>query len=247
MQTPWLVLDPNVHGGVFLAGDLNGVMGAILSNHLGSTRPSYAVNGMIYPRETAPNTVKLYYFDGGADIEIGTINTSANTFTPAGVSSGVPTATLFPFAGSTVPSGFLLCNGQAVSRITFAALFTAIGTTYGSGDGSSTFNLPDIRGRVVAGRDQMGAGAAAGRLTSATMTSADGIGGNGGVEQVTLSLSQMPAHQHNFTVRAATGPASTAAQGNGGASATGATTSRGGSAPHPNVQPTIVMNYIIKT
>lgn len=58
--------------------------------------------------------------------------------------TGVPTGTILPFAGETIPSGFLACNGAAVSRTTYAALFSAIGTTYGSGNGSSTFNVPQI-------------------------------------------------------------------------------------------------------
>ena len=56
----------------------------------------------------------------------------------------IPTGTILPFAGSTIPSGFLACNGAAVSRTTYSALFSAIGTTYGGGDGSSTFNVPQI-------------------------------------------------------------------------------------------------------
>ena len=71
--------------------------------------------------------------------------------------TALPTGTLAPFAGSTAPTGFLLCQGQAVSRTTYAALFAAIGTTYGAGDGSTTFNLPDGRGRALIGavREQL--------------------------------------------------------------------------------------------
>ena len=60
------------------------------------------------------------------------------------VGNDIPTGTILPFAGGTIPSGFLACNGAAVSRTTYAALFSAIGTTYGSGNGSSTFNVPQI-------------------------------------------------------------------------------------------------------
>ena len=65
----------------------------------------------------------------------------------------VPTGTVLAFAGSSAPSGFLLCDGRAVSRTTYTSLFSVIGTTYGSGDGSTTFNLPDMRGRVAVGSD----------------------------------------------------------------------------------------------
>lgn len=75
---------------------------------------------------------------------------------------GIP-GLVFPFAGSAVPAGMLLCGGQAVSRATYAALFAVIGTTYGSGDGSTTFNVPDLRGEFVRGLDA-GRGVDAGRL-----------------------------------------------------------------------------------
>ena len=60
----------------------------------------------------------------------------------------LPTGVVVPFAGATAPDGYLLCYGQAVSRSTYSDLFAAIGTTYGAGDGSTTFNLPDLRGRL---------------------------------------------------------------------------------------------------
>jgi len=68
-----------------------------------------------------------------------------------GAEPALPIASVLPFAGSTPPSGWLLCNGAAVSRTTYADLFAAVGTTYGVGDGSTTFNLPDLRGRMVLG------------------------------------------------------------------------------------------------
>lgn len=63
----------------------------------------------------------------------------------------LPAGTMIPFAGNVVPEGFLICNGAAVSRTTYASLFAAIGTLYGTGDGSTTFNLPDARDRVLQG------------------------------------------------------------------------------------------------
>ena len=63
----------------------------------------------------------------------------------------LPAGTIIPFAGNVVPEGFLICNGAAVSRTTYASLFAAIGTLYGTGDGSTTFNLPDARDRVLQG------------------------------------------------------------------------------------------------
>ncbi len=67
------------------------------------------------------------------------------------IANGVPAGTVFTFASTTVPSGYLECNGAAVSRSTYATLFAAISTTFGVGDGSATFNLPDLRGQFVRG------------------------------------------------------------------------------------------------
>lgn len=79
------------------------------------------------------------------------------------VTGGVPTGAVLSFAMSTAPTGFLACNGSAVSRSTYAALFAAIGTTYGAGDGSTTFNLPDLRGEFIRGFDN-GRGVDSGRV-----------------------------------------------------------------------------------
>ena len=78
----------------------------------------------------------------------------------------MPTGMVVPYAGAAAPDGWLLCQGQAVSRTTYAQLFSVIGTTYGSGDGSTTFNLPDMRGRVAVGSDA-NLGAKAGAKTHA--------------------------------------------------------------------------------
>lgn len=80
--------------------------------------------------------------------------------------TGVPVGAMVPYGGTTPPSGWLLCYGQAVSRTTYAALFAALGTAYGAGDGSTTFNLPDKRGRISVGLDNMG-GSAANNVTNA--------------------------------------------------------------------------------
>ena len=110
----------------------------------------------------------------------------------------VPAGVVVPFAGATSPSGWLLCHGQAVSRTDYGALFTAIGTTYGTGDGSTTFNLPDLRGRVVAGLDNMG-GSAASRLTSTTITGGgDNLGEVGGAQTHTHGSSTMTAAMNLF-------------------------------------------------
>jgi microcystin-dependent protein len=99
----------------------------------------------------------------------------------------LPTSGFIGFtAAAAAPSGWLLCNGQAVSRTTFLPLFNAIGIFYGGGDGVTTFNVPDLRGRVVAGID-----GGVGRLTTATMSS-QSLGGVGGGETETLTALQVP-------------------------------------------------------
>lgn len=108
--------------------------------------------------------------------------------------SGVPIGSVMSYAGSSAPSGWLLMYGQAISRTTYADLFSVLGTVYGSGDGSTTFNLPDLRGRVVAGKDNMG-GSSSNRLTSPI--NGDGLGNSGGSQSHTLSISEMPSHNHS--------------------------------------------------
>jgi microcystin-dependent protein len=94
--------------------------------------------------------------------------TTAFVQTAVGALVTIPSGMLAPFAGTSAPTGWFLCDGQAVSRSTYANLFAVIGTTYGAGDGNAssgtTFNVPDLRGRTIAGQDDMG-GAAASRLT----------------------------------------------------------------------------------
>jgi microcystin-dependent protein len=137
------------------------------------------------------------------------------------------------YAGSTAPTGWLLCYGQNVSRTTYAALFAKIGTTFGAGDGSTTFGIPDLRGRVTVGKDNMG-GSAAGRMTGSSGLSPNGtvLGSTGGQENNTLTRTQLP------TDAIAAGGAF-ADQG-----ATGST-GRGGGGSHNNVQPSIILNKII--
>lgn len=97
----------------------------------------------------------------------------------------VPTGTILDFAGPNAPPGYLVCNGQAVSRTTYAALFGAIGGYWGAGDGSTTFNVPDLRRRNTI---HAGGTAAAGPLTT--------LGSLGGAETVALGATHLPSHTH---------------------------------------------------
>lgn len=115
-------------------------------------------------------------------------------FTSGGLQGSLPIGTVIDFAGSTTPALFLLCYGQNVSRTTYATLFAIIGTTYGSGDGVTTFGLPDLRGRLLFGKDDMG-GVAAARLTTAFYGADPAILGQpGGTQSKTLVLGNLPAY-----------------------------------------------------
>lgn len=168
----------------------------------------------------------------------------------------LPVGALLPAALSSAPTGFLLCDGSAVSRTTYAALFAAIATAYGAGNGSTTFNVPDLRGRVPVGVD-----GSAGRLSAN-----DELGKAAGEEKHTLAAGEMPAHAHgvndpghahlvdvaNFNAWSANGPQETTVHVPNGlathASLTGISIqSAGGGGAHNNMQPYQVVNYLIKT
>ena len=91
------------------------------------------------------------------------------------VGSVTPTGTVSPFVGTTAPTGHLSCDGSVVSRTTYSALFAVIGTSHGEGDGSTTFHLPDYRGRFLRGTDE-----SAGRDPDAGSRTAANTGGNSG-------------------------------------------------------------------
>jgi len=162
--------------------------------------------------------------------------------------TGVPSGVIMPYAGSSEPTGWLLCSGNAVSRTTYSSLYSAIGTTYGSGDGVNTFNLPDLRGRVVAGRDDMG-GTAALRVTASGSNANSGIAGttlgaNGGTQTHILTTAQLPT----FNIRSTTSTTNPAFGDNTPLPvADDINTTVGENYPHQNMQPTMILNYIIKT
>ena len=112
--------------------------------------------------------------------------------------AGVPSGSVFCMAVATVPSGYLECNGAAVSRTTYAALFAIIGTAYGTGNGSSTFNLPDLRGEFVRGFDN-GRGVDNGRSIASSQSSQFGQH-NHNVSASSSSSVSDPGHQHSMSV-----------------------------------------------
>ena len=110
---------------------------------------------------------------------------------------GIPTATIVPWSSASVPTGFLECNGQAVSRSTYSALFAIVGTTYGAGDGSSTFGVPDLQDNVAVGKSNNKALASTGGAN--TVTSTGNVGGS--TANATLSEAQLASHTHSYTTR----------------------------------------------
>jgi microcystin-dependent protein len=107
----------------------------------------------------------------------------------------IGTIVLWTSAGTTPPVGTMFCNGAAISRTTYSALFALIGVTFGSGDGSTTFNIPDLRGRVPAGRDDMG-GSAAGRMNATGGVTGTAVGATGGAQAKVLATGELPPHSH---------------------------------------------------
>lgn len=196
--------------------------------------------------------------------------TDGNLMTILGAGSAqglIPAGVVVDFAGSVEPDGWLFPYGQAVSRTTYARLFTALGTTYGAGDGSTTFNLPDYRGRVGIGKDNMG-GSAAGRVTATYFgTAATTLGNVGGSESHTLTTAQLAAHSHGVTDPGHTHVdqnnswnasqmtpggsnvlSTTPVSGSIQSATTGITINNaGGGGAHNNMPPGIIVNKLIKT
>jgi microcystin-dependent protein len=118
----------------------------------------------------------------------------------------IPIGASVDFWGSSAPnSSFVLAYGQAISRSTYSSLFSLLSTTYGAGDGSTTFNLPDVRGRVIAGKDDMG-GSASSRITNAVFTpNGTTLGAVAGSQTTSLSTPNLPPYTPSGTVSTTVG------------------------------------------
>jgi len=276
--------------GTQLAADLNAFRDALHSNHRGAARPSYAVAGMTWLDDSG-GTIKWNYFDGTNDILIGTFNETTNVLTieidPTGSAVGdlmtstgpssqptfqtpsvLPVGAVSMWAGSdsAAPTGWLICDGTAVLRTgATAALFTAIGTIYGAGDTTTTFNLPDFRGRAPIGVNNVSLPAGADGTLS-TRNRADKAGAEDAVviahTHAATGLTVVNAGAHTHTAAALSGGGTTAATGSTvtppiagntgsagdhGHTITGATASAGVSGVGKNMSPFEGVNFIIKT
>lgn len=130
--------------------DINNALKALASLSSGATAPTTTYANMLW-YDTAANQIKKRNEADSAWVTLGTVDDTAGTFLPS--SGGVPSGAIQAFAMSTPPTGWLSCDGSAVSRTTYATLYGLVGTLYGSGDGSTTFNLPDLRGEFIRGWD----------------------------------------------------------------------------------------------
>lgn len=250
-------------------------------------RPTGA-NGMIRYNTT---TGQLEAYQNGSwgnfsDIALSSMSAGTVKGRALGSGTGAPTnltraqlarlvynvGTGYPTFNETADDGFIFPFGQNLSRTTYAELYAKWGTTYGAGDGSTTFGCPDLRGRVLVGKDNMG-GSTAGRVTTAG-SSLDGtvLGAAGGAQNVTLTLGQTPAHTHSGNTGNDTpdhshgvawgnqdqdfGIVSGGANHAGTMSTGGASTrhthpfttdSQGSGEAHTNMQPSLVVNYQIYT
>ena len=150
-----------------------------------------------------------------------------------------PIGAFMPFGGGNVPANWLLCDGSAVSRTTYEDLFSVIGTSFGEGDGTTTFNLPDYRDRVPVGVNAEG-------------NNFKTIGSKYGEETHTLTNAEMPRHQHNLLNNNTGGTAASyssngvGATTNVGFSGNVRTDFSGGAQEHNNIQPSLAANFIIK-
>ncbi len=205
--------------------------------------------------------------DGHKIVNLGPGTASTDAATYGQILNFVPIGVVLDYAGATAPnSSWMVCDGSAISRTTYATLFAICGTSYGEGDMSSTFNIPDTRGRVVAAVDPTVT-----ILTSATMTpSGTVLGATGGAETHALSTPELASHTHTANVTdpghvhanaaacadlgAVFAPGIAVSAGNVTSAnvttnTTGITvtnTSTGSGTAHLNVQPTLLMQKIIK-
>lgn len=148
----------------------------------------------------------------------------------------LPIGVIMPFGSDTIPKNWLLCNGQAVSRTDYQELFNTLGTTYGSGDGFTTFNLPDLQGKIPVGKDE-------------NDTDFDTLGETGGEKEHTLTINEIPPHTHKTWIKDDNLSETEDGYDNyfyGKGRFYNNTSQAGGGRAHNNLQPYVVSNFIIK-
>jgi microcystin-dependent protein len=232
--------------GAQFRSDLNNALAAVATVNSGATTPATTYAYQLW----ADTTTGMLKQRNAANNAWVTLFPLATTVDPSG--------TIKLYAGGTAPTGYLICDGTAVSRTTYADLFAVLSTTYGSGDGSTTFNVPDFRRRVPVGAGGTG-----------TATLGNARGNTGGAETHTITEAQLPAHKHfafadvastSATATNVTSSTQSTRELNDGTSSSnfrikststaatlGLTSSTGNGEAHNNMQPSLIVNYIIKT
>ena len=196
------------------------------------------IDGLNYP-DTDGSANDVLITDGAANLSF--VTPASIAFSPG---------MIMPYTGVVAPTGWLLCYGQAISRTTYAALYAVMQDSYGAGDGSTTFNLPDLRGRTIAGKDDMG-GVSANRLTNQSGgLDGDTLGAAGGAETHTLTVPELPdSFYYNSNLNSVDDYVDNYANANFTARVADVIshTTQGGANGHNNVQPTLIFTYIVKT
>lgn len=197
-----------------------------------------------------------------------------STITKTGVANFYFPGSLYPLPSTNIPAGWLLCQGQEVSRVAYKNLFDVIGVSYGPGDNRITFNLPDLRGRTIVGLETMGGSASSGRLTNSRPGNLDAsVRGNTGGNQSHTLISQevgLQSHNHTHSLTASFGgDVERGNRGNGGDggesgrfppgsslgssravtlnySFTNNAASNSSATSHPNLPPLVFLNWVIK-
>ena len=204
---------------------------------------SETTNGLPYPYDLYAQV----RYDPGTGVQIWENQVSGNTTTPPDPSwlvisgSPIPSGFILDFGGTSAPSGYLLCDGSAYSRTTYAALFSAIGTIWGVGDGSTTFNVPNLARSV-----RMGVGG------TPSSTIGNTVGSIGGTETVSLTSNQNGDHIHftvpGYTLAGVQGNTAAGARGfqSGGGGTQTSSIVGGAGQPHNNLPPSVVVYPCIK-
>lgn len=192
----------NLVDGVNGINDANVVSGANIS----PLKISSVIKGAALNRNGSTGELSVKVDNVGIEVSGDQLQLKAGGITAASIADGtitlaklvaavqqslVPIGAFLPYSGVAAPAGYLLCDGTQVSRVTYAALFAAIGSTYGDGDGSSTFHLPDFRGRVLRGVDN-----GAGNDPDAVSRTAMNLGGNVGDNVGSIQSHEVQSHAH---------------------------------------------------
>lgn len=215
------IASPTRLGGIKIGENLNITADGVLSATGGGSGEKEV---SISEAEPTENSIELW------------VDLSEDEPTPDLALDSTPIGAIIPYPNDIIPEGFLECNGQAVSRTTYDTLFDIIGTAFGSGDGSTTFNLPNIKGKTLVGLDS-------------NDSDFNAIGKTGGEKSHTLTVEEMPSHNHAWKYKSSAQSGSST-WNSAGSDSTGSASdiigNTGGNQPHNNLQPYVVTNFIIK-